>query len=236
MEEILRLCLSMEKEAEDLYRQISAQSESHTLKKFWQEMAEDERRHVRYWEELVALEAQRGLPNIFDHPEKTKAELQQLKLSVEGMLGGEGNLSDTSTSILLAYRLESLMLHPALPILFRALREHSGEQSPEDDYQKHIDRLARFSSQFLQQRPEIELIGEILSRMWKDSTELVDQFTQLRTLRGLIPICASCKKVRDDRGYWNQIESYLAQHSHATFSHGLCPQCARRLYPEYVRE
>lgn len=51
--------------------------------------------------------------------------------------------------------------------------------------------------------------------------------------RGLLPICASCKKIRDDKGYWNQIEVYIKEHSNANFSHGICPGCLKRLYPEF---
>ena len=53
-------------------------------------------------------------------------------------------------------------------------------------------------------------------------------------LRGFIPICSSCKNVRDDKGYWNQVESYIHKHSEAQFSHGICPDCMKKLYPEYV--
>ncbi len=62
--------------------------------------------------------------------------------------------------------------------------------------------------------------------------ELQEALANVKTLSGLIPICASCKKIRDDRGYWNQIENYLKEHSEAEFSHGICPDCAQRLYPE----
>ena len=54
----------------------------------------------------------------------------------------------------------------------------------------------------------------------------------IKILRGFLPICASCKKIRDDQGYWNQIEDYIITHSEADFSHGMCPTCARDLYPE----
>ncbi|WP_022665234.1 GAF domain-containing protein [Desulfospira joergensenii] len=54
---------------------------------------------------------------------------------------------------------------------------------------------------------------------------------EVKTLRRLMPICASCKKIRDDKGYWNQIEEYLGKHADVWFSHGICPDCARRLYP-----
>ena len=56
--------------------------------------------------------------------------------------------------------------------------------------------------------------------------------SQIRTLSGLLPICAKCKKIRDDQGYWNQIETYIHDHSDAKFSHGICPECCKKLYPE----
>lgn len=58
---------------------------------------------------------------------------------------------------------------------------------------------------------------------------------KIKTLSGMLPICASCKKIRDDKGYWNQIESYIKSHSQAEFSHGICPDCLRELYPEYKK-
>jgi hypothetical protein len=61
---------------------------------------------------------------------------------------------------------------------------------------------------------------------------LQEVLANVKTLSGFLPICASCKKIRDDTGYWNQIEQYIKDHSEAEFSHGLCPECARELYPE----
>lgn len=63
--------------------------------------------------------------------------------------------------------------------------------------------------------------------------ELQEALASIKTLKGLLPICASCKKVRDDKGYWKQIEAYVSEHSEAEFTHGICPECARKLYPEY---
>ena len=65
--------------------------------------------------------------------------------------------------------------------------------------------------------------------------ELQDALAEVRTLSGLLPICAACKKIRDDQGYWNQIEDYISRHSKATFSHGICPECAKKLYPDYYK-
>ena len=63
--------------------------------------------------------------------------------------------------------------------------------------------------------------------------EHMDALTKIKTLSGMLPICSSCKRIRDDAGYWTQIETYLNEHSEAEFSHGMCPECAAKMYPEY---
>lgn len=66
--------------------------------------------------------------------------------------------------------------------------------------------------------------------------ELEKALSEVKTLKGLLPICANCKKVRDDEGYWSQIESYLGKHADASFTHSVCPECIEKLYPEFVDE
>ncbi|MFH1941877.1 MAG: PAS domain S-box protein [bacterium] len=66
--------------------------------------------------------------------------------------------------------------------------------------------------------------------------ELQEASVKIKTLRGLLPICASCKKIRDDKGYWQQLEAYIQSHSEAEFSHGICPDCVKKPYPEFYRE
>ena len=63
---------------------------------------------------------------------------------------------------------------------------------------------------------------------------LQKQLNEIKRLRGLLPICASCKKIRKDDGYWEVIETYIAEHSEADFSHGICPECVKKLYPEHA--
>jgi hypothetical protein len=65
---------------------------------------------------------------------------------------------------------------------------------------------------------------------------LEEALANVRTLSGLLPICASCKKIRDDGGYWSQIEEYVRDHSNADFSHSICPDCARRLYGDLATD
>jgi PAS domain S-box-containing protein len=61
--------------------------------------------------------------------------------------------------------------------------------------------------------------------------ELQEALAKVKTLRGLLPICANCKKIRDDQGYWHSVEVYVRDHSEADFSHGICPECMKKLYP-----
>lgn len=77
-------------------------------------------------------------------------------------------------------------------------------------------------------RKEVELENQRLMK------ELREALANLKVLRGLLPICASCKKIRDDKGYWNHIESYIRDHSEADFSHSICPECMKKLYPDIV--
>ena len=67
------------------------------------------------------------------------------------------------------------------------------------------------------------------------SRALAESLKNLKTLHGLLPICSSCKKIRDDDGAWSRIESYISAHSETEFTHGICPTCIERLYPEYVK-
>jgi sigma-B regulation protein RsbU (phosphoserine phosphatase) len=66
--------------------------------------------------------------------------------------------------------------------------------------------------------------------------ELHRALDQIKTLRGIVPICSNCKKIRDDQGYWNQVEVYVRDHTEAEFSHSVCPECRKELYPEIVRK
>jgi hypothetical protein len=76
------------------------------------------------------------------------------------------------------------------------------------------------------------LLEEKMEMLNRSNLDLENALAKVRTLSGLLPICASCKNIRDDQGYWNQIEGYIQKHSEAKFSHGICPDCTKKLYPE----
>ena len=75
-------------------------------------------------------------------------------------------------------------------------------------------------------------ITERKEREQEKERYLEEALANLKVLSGLLPICASCKKIRDDQGYWKQIETYIRDHSQATFTHGICPQCTSKYYPK----
>lgn len=66
--------------------------------------------------------------------------------------------------------------------------------------------------------------------------ELRNALAEVKQLSGLLPICANCKRIRDDQGYWATVEQYISQHTEAEFSHGICPECRDKLYPELPRK
>ena len=66
--------------------------------------------------------------------------------------------------------------------------------------------------------------------------DLQGAMVEVKKLSGMLPVCSSCKNVRDDKGYWKQIELYIEQHSEAQFSHGICPECIQKLYPDCFPE
>ena len=81
---------------------------------------------------------------------------------------------------------------------------------------------------------EIEKRAALEQEQGKLIQNLQRAIAEVKTLKGIIPICASCKNIRDDKGYWNQVEEYVQNHTDAEFSHGICPDCMEKLYPEYM--
>jgi len=84
---------------------------------------------------------------------------------------------------------------------------------------------AQHLNEEIRERKRVEAERERLVR------DLKVALAEVKTLSGLLPICASCKKIRDDKGYWRQIEIYIRDHSEAEFSHSICPECVKKMYP-----
>ena len=94
--------------------------------------------------------------------------------------------------------------------------------------------------QMKQRVKELEIQANEMRREEDERKDLVEKLqktlAQVEELRGILPICSSCKKIRDDSGFWYEIEPYIASHSQVEFSHSICPDCEEELYPEFSKE
>lgn len=81
-----------------------------------------------------------------------------------------------------------------------------------------------------------ELIIVLIHSLRLKQNALLETLEEVKVLSGFLPICASCKNIRDDKGYWKQIEDYIRDHSEAEFSHSICPECLKKLYPDFVKK
>ena len=131
------------------------------------------------------------------------------------------------------------LLHPIIHII--SVFHFPGEHLPPTNFDFEI--LRAFSVSMLPWGLAFMILCALLGLFWgkiqqtdieksEVIIELHKALDKVKTLSGFLPICASCKKIRDDKGYWNQIEDYIQKRSEAQFSHGLCSECAERLYPE----
>jgi len=79
-------------------------------------------------------------------------------------------------------------------------------------------------------------MSNLTRELHRKNVVLQQTMAELKILRGLLPICMHCKKIRDEKGYWNQLETYISEHTNAEFSHGICDDCLNKLYPEQAKK
>ena len=100
---------------------------------------------------------------------------------------------------------------------------------------RKVELLARVTSA-LNLKREMDARKSRERELADKNRELEQTLQEVKVLRGFIPICASCKKIRDDKGYWQQIETYIQERSEALFSHSICKDCMKKLYPDIAEE
>jgi PAS domain S-box-containing protein len=103
------------------------------------------------------------------------------------------------------------------------------DKIPYRDKEERIIGIIGFAIDITERKQAEEALEEEHGRLQKALDEV-------RTLRGIVPICSNCKKIRDDKGFWNQVEKYVSDHTEAKFSHGICPDCVKELYPELYKK
>jgi uncharacterized PurR-regulated membrane protein YhhQ (DUF165 family) len=123
----------------------------------------------------------------------------------------------------------------ALPFLYVYLHRQSSKKGLKIENRPVLailKQVAEIKIELSLAQKEIDRRKEAEKELDKVIQELQTALSEVKTLRGFLPICSSCKRIRDDKGYWNQIEAYIQDHSDAEFSHGICPECIEKLYPD----
>jgi CheY-like chemotaxis protein len=118
--------------------------------------------------------------------------------------------------------------------VLEVVNKTTGEFSQDD--QSLVETIAASAAIAIENTWLVNALHQHAVELEQSNIQLQEALDKVKTLSGLLPICSSCKKIRDDQGYWHQIEYYIREHSEADFSHGLCAECAQKLYPDIYQK
>ena len=123
-------------------------------------------------------------------------------------------------------------LNPTSPVAFQKDEEFSEILNSRP---RLLERLKETEAEKARLREEVAALKRLRDDRDDMIRDLMRALSGIKLLHGLLPICSSCNKIRDDRGSWNLLETYICEHSEAAFTHGLCPECERQLYPQLFK-
>jgi len=186
---IIGLCELIDTHASVIYSTFAELAHPLELKKFWHDMASEEKDHAGYWSHLLELASQGILPQVFDQPKRISRELEIILPRVEELLEKSRQRPDINTSFLIACRLEFYTLHPAFRRLFRLMQLISVKSSPELEYDVHINRFLNFFTRYGLETPEQELLVDTVKALWEENKKLTllsqnDSLTEVWNRRG----------------------------------------------------
>ncbi|NOZ23300.1 MAG: diguanylate cyclase [Planctomycetes bacterium] len=178
LHQIIRICLAIDQRADMVYARFAETEEDPGLKRFWQEMSEEEKKHVELWRRLLDMARDQILPQVFDHPESVVAALEVTHDKVNEMAKDCLASRDRSCAFLLAYRMEFYMMrHPAFAMLLHYIQTVTEEKNIEDEYDRHIDAFVEAFGKYGEVTPELELLGETVRYLWQENRMLARQST-----------------------------------------------------------
>ncbi len=233
--DIVECCLSMDTTAFEIYKYFEKMSKTEEHSSFWQQMAIEEKEHISFWEYIYELTLDGQLTNIFFEPDIIFTELSVLKEKVEKIKRQVKNNFKENETFFFACKLESVMLYPAFEMLFRSVKSKKKNEIISISYNKHIDNFIKYSKKHAPDSKEQNLIYELLKMSWNNNRNMVHQIEQIKTLREFVPICSHCRKIRDDKGYWEHLEIYFHEQHKLSFSHTVCPECIHEHYPVFEK-
>jgi len=174
---ILDLCVDIDKTAVEIYTSLSDYAENDALRGFWGKMVTDGQSRLEYWQRLKALPEFDELPDAFDNPDRVIHELKQRAEQIHSLQEQWEKDQTVSSAFVIAYRLESYKLHPAMRLLLQYFRPIADGELPEEEKldETNIDALVAALRKYGKSTPELELIGETLQRLWDQNKTLSEQ-------------------------------------------------------------
>ena len=174
---ILDLCIDIDRTAVELYTSLSASADNDALKNFWNKMATEGQSRVDYWQQLKTFASYDELPEAFDKPDQVIAELKQRAEQIQALQEQWEKDKTVNSAFVIAYRLESYKLHPALRTLLQYFRPMAEGKLPEDKEldETNIDAFVTALRKYGESTPELELVGETLKRLWDQNKILTEQ-------------------------------------------------------------
>jgi diguanylate cyclase (GGDEF)-like protein len=189
--EIIDLCIGINLRATWIYTRMSEVEKIKELKCFWIEMAEEEKIHAGFWNIARNTSQSNLLPDIFENPSASRKELKQLMKKIEILLKLWEADRNIKNALILAYRLEYFMLHPAYEVLYHTLKPLAAHIDLKGTYDRHMKRFIEMFIQYGNITPELELLGETLQSLWLRNKALaevavIDELTGLLNRRGFL--------------------------------------------------
>jgi signal transduction histidine kinase len=178
--DIIELCLEIDRTARQVYGRFSAIAKEPELKKFWQRMSAEEKYHQIYWESLLELGKEGKLENVFHNPDRISRDLGQLRDRALKILDESQQSLDNAATFQRACQLEFFMTYPAFEILYMLMRPYTKFESPETNYEQHIDRFLEKADRYGEGPVDSKLLFELLSRLWESGKDMARAEEALR--------------------------------------------------------
>lgn len=190
MTRMIDQCLHLDNHATRLYRHLARHADSQDLKGFWQDIATQNEQYRRYWQRLLGWAEKGMLNNLFDTPQKTLDELTALQVKVSDLADGCEPVHQKEKAFTMAFKLEFYLLHPAFETLSQYVATFNGRSPTDLVYERFVNRLFEALQQHGLGTLELELVGEVIHRLWKENRRMAflssyDELTGIFNRRGL---------------------------------------------------
>ena len=188
--DIVTTCREIDTMAASAYKALAGEEEGE-LPSFWLTMSAEEEAHAAFWDRVISMVEMDFIPQLFPAPHNTTHELEELRDRSQKILEQSRMGPDLPAAFLLAYRMEFYLLHPAFEVLFQYMCTISDEPNPMDQYESRIARFVQACQRHGEESPELNLVGETLSRLWLENRRLShqtmhDELTGLLNRRGFM--------------------------------------------------